>query len=188
MLAYVFWHWRRADVAPAVYEELLLAFQRALRTTPPAGFTDGRSFALRGASWAAAGGDAYEDWYVLDDSAALDRLDAAAVSAARQQPHDLVAAAAAGGAAGLYALRRGADLPQARHAYWFSKPAGRSYQDVFDALAPVIGDGRGALWCRRLVLGPTPEFCLQTLSPVVPPGIGDPLHLTLRPVTETPAG
>ncbi len=185
MLAYVFWHWRRSDAAPVLYEEMLAAFQRALRAEPPAGFAECRSFALRGAPWAADGGDAYEDWYLLDDSAALDRLDTAAITAARKQPHDQVAAAAGGGTAGLYALRVGAALPQARHAYWFAKPAGRAYQDVFDALAPIVADGRGALWCRRMVLGPTPEFCLQTVAPVVPPGVGEPLHLVLRPLGDT---
>ena len=114
MLAYVFWHWRR-PACPPPYEALQRRFHAALEAAPPAGFSGSRSLAIAGAPWAADGGQAYEDWYLLEGSAALDPLNAAAVTASRQQPHDAAAAAAEGGTAGLYlAPPRRAARPAAR--------------------------------------------------------------------------
>lgn len=160
MLAYVFWHWRRAATEREVYEALLREFHSALSSAPPAGLLDVRTFAVAGLPWAAAGGEAYEDWYVVRGSADLDHLEEAAVTAARKVPHDRVAAVAEAGTAGLYRLRLGAPVPDARHAWWFGKPAGVSYADLFAQLKPVC-DAGAALWGRQMVLGPSPEFCLQ---------------------------
>src|ERR1700752_4970973 len=105
MLAYVFWHWRRPGGPAADYEALQRRFHAALGAAPPAGFLGSRSLAVMNAPWAAGGGEAYEDWYLVADSAALDPLNDAAISASRQAPHDAAAAAAAGGTAGLPRLR-----------------------------------------------------------------------------------
>lgn len=161
MIAYVFWHWARPFVASAEYEARQRAFHEALRATPPAGFSRSLSHAFSGAPWTAAG-LAYEDWYLLDDSAALDRLNDAAVSASRQAPHDHAAAAAAGGTAGVYTLRMG-EAPMAPSlAYWFAKPDGMKYDALFAALHPIVSASRAALWMRRMTLGPATEFCLQS--------------------------
>ena len=182
MLAYVFWHWRRPDVAASAYERAQAAFHAALREAPPVGFAASASAAVTGAPWANAGGEAYEDWYLLRDSAALDPLNEAAVTAGRRAAHDAAAAAAAGGTAGLYALRLGTALARPMAAAWFAKPTGATYDDVWQAAEPVVRAGQGALWMRRMVLGPSPEFCLRSLTPVVLPAEYDPLWLTLRPV------
>jgi len=57
MLAYVFWHWKRADVAAAEYEARQREFHRALGGAPPVRFVRSYSHALTGAPWAANGGD-----------------------------------------------------------------------------------------------------------------------------------
>jgi hypothetical protein len=97
--------------------------------------------------------------------AALERLNDAAVSAGRAAPHDAVALLAEGGIAGLYGLRGGAPLLQPACSAWFAKPAGMGYAALDAALAPILAGGAGALWSRRMTLGPTPEFCLQSLMP-----------------------
>ena len=74
MLAYVFWHWRQAGATAGEYEARQRAFHAALAAEPPEGFLRSITLALRGAPWAAAGGDAYEDWYLLDGMAALEPL------------------------------------------------------------------------------------------------------------------
>src|SRR5262245_52886820 len=102
LLAYVFWHWRRPTVTQSAYEAAQRRFHQALAAAPPEGFERSFSLALRGARWAAGGGEAYEDWYLVSGSAGLDPLNAAAISASRQAPHDAAAALAAGGTAGLY--------------------------------------------------------------------------------------
>src|SRR6185436_6036574 len=131
-LAYGFWHWPRHAVALEQYEARQRAFQAALAGEPPRGFQRGTTVRLRGAPWAAAGGPAYEDWYLVDDMAALERLNDAAVSGRRQSPHDSVAALAANGIAGLYGLRAGVPLAVPDFASWFAKPEGMSYSALFE--------------------------------------------------------
>lgn len=182
VLAYVFWHWPRADAAAGVYEALQRPFHEALRSAPPPGFLGSRVLALAGASWAAEGREAYEDWYLVEGSAALDPLNEAAVSAPRRAAHDAAAAAAAGGTAGLYRLRLGepGEVPHA--AAWFAKPPGMSYSALFATLEPLVRSEGAALWARQMTLGPTPEFCLQSARPVALPAAFFPETVRYRAV------
>jgi hypothetical protein len=165
-LAYAFWHWKRPEIATAVYEARQRDFQAALAADPPPGFLGGTTARLTGASWAAAGGPAYEDWYLVTGMAALEQLNEAAVTAGRAKPHDAVAQLAAGGTAGLYGLRAGAALTRPAFAVWFEKRPGLSYHDLLQVVTPLMPQGASALWSRRMTLGPTPEFCLQASTPI----------------------
>lgn len=170
-LAYAFWHWKRSEVPLASYEARQQAFQAALLAERPPGYLGGTTVRLSGAAWAAGGGPAYEDWYLVRDMAALEQLNAAAITAGRAAPHDAVASFAAGGIAGLYGLRSGAPLALPAFAAWFAKPPGMSYPALSEALGPLLRPGTSALWSRRMTLGPTPEFCLQSMLPLeLPPG------------------
>jgi len=183
MLAYVFWHWRRPEVPTAAYEAAQRRFHAALEAAPPPGFLGSRSLGIEGAPWAAGGGPAYEDWYLLEGSAALDPLNAAAVSASRQAPHDAAAAVADGGTAGLYLLRQGvADQPPPVAATWFGKPPGMSYGALFSALEPVVQVERAALWGRQMTLGPAPEFCLHSSRRLTLPAPLAGMSLSCRPI------
>src|SRR3954469_18561645 len=123
MLAYVFWHVPGASVDREKYERLLIDFHKTLAAHAPAGFHTSPVFRIENAPWIGAGAAAYEDWYIVENSAALDALNDAAVSGPRKAPHDLVASFAASGAAGLYRLKSGSldEMKYARHAWWFSK-------------------------------------------------------------------
>jgi hypothetical protein len=157
MLAYLFWHWPAPDAGRDVYVERLVAFHRALRAAPPPGFRGSRVVAIDGAPWVPAE-TAYEDWYLVDDFAALGALNEAAITAARQAPHDAVARLVAGGAGGVYRrLSPGAGVPETVH--WMSKPSGESYA-AFTARLPAA-----EVWQRQLVLGPAPEFCVLGPAP-----------------------
>jgi hypothetical protein len=169
MLAYVFWHWRRPEVSAADYKQAQRRFHAALAEQPSPGFLRSCSIAITGAPWAAAGREAYEDWYLLQGSGALDPLNAAAISASRQAPHDAAAALAAGGTAGLYSLRSGTPGPPPRTATWFAKPAGMAYGELLAMLEPLVRQSGAALWGRQMTLGPALEFCLHTGSPVALP-------------------
>lgn len=182
MLAYVFWHWRRQEIARDAYEALQRRFHAALEAAPPLGFLRSRSLAIAGVPWAAAGGEAYEDWYLVDGSAALDPLNAAAVSASRQVPHDAAAAAAHGGTAGLYSLRLGAAGEMPSTATWFAKPAGMGYPALFATLEPLVQAEGAALWGRQMTLGPTPEFCLHSRRAVALPAALTPSPIACRPL------
>lgn len=181
MLAYVFWHWRRPHVDADHYEAVQRRFHEALRAAPAEGFSRSWSFALTDAPWAAGGGDAYEDWYLVDGSAALDPLNHAAITASRAAPHDAAAALAAGGTAGLYLLRAGTPAGLPRRAQWFTKPETMSYAALDAAFAPVVANG-ARLWMRYMVLGPTPEFCLHSAAPVALPDAVTATAVALRPV------
>jgi hypothetical protein len=169
MLAYVFWHWKRPAVERGSYEAAQRRFHEALAEAPPPGFRGSWISAVEGTAWLPAQTEGYEDWYLLEGSASLDPLNEAAVTASRQQPHDAAAALAAGGTAGLYRLRAGGVLRGPAYAFWFAKPEGMPYAELF-ARAGAAASGVGhALWVRQMVLGPSPECCLQTNVEVVLP-------------------
>jgi len=172
MLAYVFWHWPQPSVAPETYQAKLESFHRTLAANSPPGFQGSVVFGIEDANWLQTRGLAYEEWYLLDDSAAMDPLNAAAVSGACEEPHNLVARAAAGGTGGLYRLRAGEEvLHDARFAVWLAKPDGVSYREFYDALAPLTAQANVALWGRQMTLGPTTEFCLHSQIRIqLPPG------------------
>lgn len=162
MLAYVFWHVRRADIAAPDYEAAHRSFHDALWRTPVAGLVS-----LRDVPWLEPRQEGYEDWHLLENSAALDVLNEAAVIGAREGVHERIAGMALSGTAGLYGLRLGVPIEPAM-AYWMSKPAGMKYPDFYDTLRPLI-DAGCCLWGRRMTLGPTPEFCLHARAAVPVP-------------------
>jgi hypothetical protein len=160
MLAYFFYHWNKADVATSEYEQRLRGFHEALRSAPSDGFTTSWSIAATGRPWANNGGPSYEDWYIVRNSADLDPLNDAAISASRKIPHDRVASGTHDGSAGLYRVRLGEMTAAPRFGAWFSKPDGWSYAQLFERLTPLLSQG-GALWQRQMALGPG-EFCLHS--------------------------
>ncbi|HKR13416.1 MAG TPA: hypothetical protein VJT15_15235 [Pyrinomonadaceae bacterium] len=164
MLAYVFWHWPQPGVGIETYVEHLVGFHRTLAENKPVGFRGSRVFRFHGASWLETKGDAFEDWYLVDDSAALDRINEDAVTGPCEAPHNLVAREAAGGTAGLYRLRRGEIFDDVRYALWLAKPDRMSYADFYAALDPIVADA--ALWGRQMTLGPTTEFVLHSANPI----------------------
>ena len=172
MLAYAFWHWKQPEVSRETYEARQREFHEALAAHPPDGFLRSSTARLSGAPWAAGGGEAYQDWYVIKGLGSLEALNDAAVTAARQAPHHEVARLAGGGTAGLYELKAGALLTAPPKATWFRKPSGLSYGALYEALAPIVATAPATLWMRQMVLGPTPEFCLSSMRSVeLPAGV-----------------
>ena len=167
MLAYVFWHWPQPSIDRDAYEDHLREFQQTLAANKSSGFQQSVVFRIRGASWLNTSDEAYEEWYLLDDSAAMDPLNEAAVSGACEEPHNRVAREAADGTGGLYRLREGIeDLSQANFAIWLSKPAGVSYKTFYADLQSLTSQRGVALWGRQMTLGPTTEFCIHSQTPI----------------------
>jgi hypothetical protein len=163
-LAYLFWHWPRAETARDAYERDLVAFHAALRAAGPRGFLDSTTFRVADPPFGSRRGG-YEDWYLVDDLAALGVLEVAAVAgtAGVGERHDRAARAAGTGTAGLYGLRAGRPGLGSGVAHWFPKPDGMDDEDLAELLQPVLASGGGAgaaLWQRKLTLGPAAEFCL----------------------------
>jgi hypothetical protein len=150
MLAYIFWHRpteKRGQTPFFGYEDALVAFMDALRAQAPEGFLECASFRVDAPWWP----EGYEDWYLVDDWAALGALNEAAPRLAEHGP---VAAMAAQGAAGVYRLLHGESALDAPSAGWMAKPAGLPYESWHTQLP------EHSAWQRQMVLGPAPEYCL----------------------------
>lgn len=162
MLAYVFWHWPAGSVDRDGYESAQRSFHRQLNGLGSNGFISSCSFRVEGTEWLPVAG-AYEDWYLLEGSFALDPLNEAAVSPSLRPAHDL-AARGASGAGGLYHLHSGVPEPEDGPVHWLRKPNGERYEDFYARFLP-----GAVLWRRQMVLGPAPEFLLESGRP--PEGI-----------------
>jgi hypothetical protein len=182
VLAYLFWHRPLDSSDAAAYEQAQVVFHRSLHRTPPVGLWGTAAFRVSGPPWLAPGDGerGYEDWYLVEDYAALGVLNGAAVGRGHRTAHDAAARLLGAGAGGLYALVEG-DRPQpgrppgcesigeASHAVWVARPPGSRSR----MLGELLGDGMDArhasLWRRQLVLGPAPEYCL--LASEIPAGV-----------------
>lgn len=178
MLAYVFWHWPRPEIERGQYLDHLVQFHRTLAANKPRSFQRSVVFRIQDANWLKTDGDVYEEWYLVDDSAALDPLNDGAVSGACEEPHNRVAREAADGTGGLYRLRAGAgDIAEAKFATWLSKPAGVSYADFYAGLQSLTSQPGVTLWGRQMTLGPTAEFCIHSRSQIELAGLTVNLNL-----------
>jgi hypothetical protein len=168
VLAFLAWHRPAPEVARAAYERALERFHRSLAHQPPNGFRGSASARVEQVPW--LDGAVYEDWYVIEDWAALGVLEEAAVSHGHAGAHDAAASLTGMETAAVYRLLEGsADPARAATAVWVS--AARRHQRL--ALGELLGDGidpeRDGLWQRCLVLGPAPEYCL--LAGEAPAGV-----------------
>jgi hypothetical protein len=159
VLAYVFWHRPKAGVASDLYESALTAFHDVAGV--PSWWTRlGRTPGADEPGW-------YEDWYLVEDWAALGELNEAAVTGDRAAPHGGAAALAADGIAGIYALR-GGQPARPGWAAWLWKPGDLGYEDFEAGLRAATGEG-ASMWQRQMTLGPTPEFAVLAPAPVALP-------------------
>jgi len=183
MLAYVFWHWHGPQIDTNAYQEYLKRFHQTLSEHKPEGFHYSRVLEMEQFPWLERVEETYEDWYIVENSAALDLLDQGAVAGVRLEPHNQVARWTEGGTAGLYRLHFGeAHLSSVRFAYRFSKPAGMSYAALYDLLLPLEEQKAGSLWVRKMTLGPGPEFCLHSSEDVVLPEVLQALKMPVQQI------
>src|SRR3954464_1446321 len=172
MLAYLFWHEPAPGVDADRYVDLLRAFHAALRAAPPPSFVRSWSVRLDTAPWDGGPARPFEDWYLVEDWAALGTLNEAAVRAPRGEPHDAIKVLATNGAGGLYALQHGTLDGPPGWAGWVTKPAAAAYAEFEPVLRaagdPGLGPVRraavapagGAILRRQMVLGPAPEYAV----------------------------
>ena len=166
MLAYVFWHVAAPGLDAAEYEARLAGFHAALRADAPPGLGLTATVGLEAVPWL-GGAAGYEDWYLVEDFAALGALNAAAVSGSRKAPHAAAAAAAHTGVAGVMGHVAGPLLPERPGwAAWLGKPAGMAYDAFHAELWEVLGTDASA-WQRQMTLGPATEYCV--LAPAAHP-------------------
>jgi len=183
VLAYLFWHRPRDGAATVAYERAHVAFHRSLAHAPPVGFLGSAALRVADLSWlrpaltppdqpGQEGGGGYEDWYFLEDYAALGVLNEAAIGRGHRSAHDDVARRSGPSAGGLYGLvegRRPGPPAATSLAVWVAGPPRAGRYEIGELLGDGIDPDRASLWRRQLVLGPAPEFCLLTPEP--PPGV-----------------
>jgi len=167
LMAYVFWHWPSPGTVSASYESAMLQFHQRLRTADSPVLAGSRTFRVEGEPWL-PDARGYVDWYLLEGgSASLDVLNDLAVSPSLVEAHDRPASMVAGGAGGVYRLAAGASTTQPPSAAaWLYKPAAVPYATFDESLRPWTDRDDVALWQRHMVLGPAPEFCLQSPAPL----------------------
>ena len=167
MLAYLLWHRPAEGIEREAYERACERFHRSLHHSPPVGFRGSAAFALAECPWLSPAHEhAYEDWYLLDDFAALGVLNEAAVAHGHRSAHDEVARRFGAGAGGLYGLLEGhADLDGAPLAVWVTRPPGAARRPLGELLGDGMNPEHASLWRRALVFGPAPEYCLLTPRP-----------------------
>ena len=161
MVAYVFSHRPAEGADIAAYEDSLRRFHSELAKAALSGFVDSATFSV---------GAGYSDWYLLENTAAMEVLNAAAVSGARASAHDSAAKVSADGAGKLLSLVSGKASMDDGFEVRFGKPKGMAYDNLYAKLETwTLGPGV-SLWRRMMVLGPPPEFCFITPSKVdLPP-------------------
>lgn len=116
-------------------------------------------------------GAALEDWYLVEDWAALGALNTAAVTGPRRVAHDGTAQHAGPGIGGIYGLVSGEPTSAASFRMRIAKPTHVPYPSFEGALRVAIGPA-GAIWKRQLVLGTDLEFLVN--APAAP--VTDSVH------------
>jgi hypothetical protein len=118
VLAYLSWHRPAATVEIDAYEQALEQFHRSLAHRPPCGFRGSAALRAPQLPWLAAAADAgaepgrahsvqaggYEDWYLLDDWAAVGVLEEAAVARGHHGAHERIASRAGPATSSIYRL------------------------------------------------------------------------------------
>lgn len=167
MLAYVFWHAPAEGADVERYESDQQAFHRSLARSRPVGMLGSALFRAQELPWLAAGG--YEDWYLVEDWAALGVLNEAAVGRGHRTAHERALSAFGAGAGGLFALCGGSPeveaLARCSIAVWVARAIGLAPLGLDELLGDGIEPDRASLWRRQLVLGPSPELCLLCEEP-----------------------
>jgi hypothetical protein len=183
MLAYLSWHRPATGVEQQRYEQALERFHRSLAHRPPSGFGGSATARLPELPWLAsvaaaeseqghgdAGPPGYEDWYLIDDWAAVGVLEEAAVSHGHVTAHDAAAKQAGAATGAVYRLVEGCPRLDATCGVWIERTPGHEHP----SLGALLGDGmdpeRDGLWRRCVGLGPAPEYCLLAGEP--PAGVG----------------
>lgn len=164
-LLYIFWSYPRPGIDPAVYAGRSSTFREELENYMGGQLTaETASFLSPPPPWLATAGQAFSDWWPLPNASVLDNLNEGSQVSEVKPSHDAVAALYGGGAGSLYDWKKGElyDPSFVNFTHWFAKPAGMSYSDLYELLEPALSAGKATLLRRRMVLGPSPEFCLAS--------------------------
>lgn len=158
-LAYIFWHHRRHSVSDEHYREAVAAFHERLAMNPPTGFVSSFSRRQNELPWMPAKVEIYEDWYIIENYAALEHLNAHAARGDMESTHDSVAELSATGSGAIYSLMfNHSEDVDLKSIVWFDKTQLTKTKDFLATVDMKTKDNHGIAWRRQLSLGPAPEF------------------------------
>jgi hypothetical protein len=171
VLAYLSWHRPAPTVERSAYERALEQFHHSLAHQPPCGFHGSTAFRAPELPWLGTDGEGdgggYEDWYLLEDWAAVGVLEEAAVSHGHASLHEQVASRAGVSSGAIYRLIEGhaAQLSGVRVAVWVTRSRPRERPSLEALLGDGMDPATAGLWRRCIGLGPAPEYCLLATEP-----------------------
>ena len=184
MIAYVFWHQKMELVSSKTYENALIMFHRSLYNFGVKGYIGSQTFKIEGAYWMGASESGYEDWYLLEDSGVMDKLNQAAVSGSVKDPHNAAAHMATNLHAGLYVIKSPyLSFFSGKSATWFTKPRDVGLDQIMISHRN-SNEKLGDLWMRQMVLGPTPEYCFVSEDRIEIPGNLHPVNVKRKPISD----
>ncbi|MDX1740886.1 MAG: hypothetical protein R3178_06315 [Rhodothermales bacterium] len=160
MIAYVFWHTPRSSVEGSDYEQGLEAFHSVLAGRPPGGYCSSLSLRVGRLPWM---GDAtsFEDWYLVDDFAALGELNDRAAADHHAATHDHVADYSDWGTGSIFALESGTAGLVPPIMYWLNRPEDMKTAAFLAEMRSWVEGEQAVLWRRQLSLGPSTEYCIH---------------------------
>jgi len=168
MLAYLFWHTRKADARASEYEAGLAHFAQGLCRSGCAGLRSANSFCISAVPWL-DNRDGYEDWVVVDGTRVLEELNITAVTGEMTVPHARVAQSMEAGHGGLYYHLWGDLDPHAADlSQWLWRPRGIEFRPVLERITQSAGQPV-SVWRRFMVLGPGAEFLVLGNEPLALP-------------------
>lgn len=183
MIAYVFWHQKMELVSSKTYESALITFHRSLYNFGVRGYIGSQTFKIEGAYWMGATESGYEDWYLLEDSGVMDKINQAAISGSVKDPHNAAAHMATNLHAGLYVIKSPyPSFLNGKSATWFTKPKEMSLDQIINSHSD-SNKRFGDLWMRQMVLGPTPEYCIVSENRIDLPRNLYPVNVKRQPIS-----
>lgn len=180
-LAYMMWHRPIPAVSDDDYRASLQQFHTALNKHKTRGFLRSAICQTQPIPGLPGKDNFFMDWYFLQDSSVLDRLNDTAVTGHCEDPHEGIAQISTDESTGLYRHRYGYEgLRAARFIYWFRKPAGQDYEDIYQTIRALGDNNSISLWMRMMGLSPAPEFCLLSQDDI---STAIPMEHTVSPLS-----
>ena len=156
MLAFVFWSTPISGNDVRRFEDSLSCFHEELNDNRVAGFRRSVSFRVTSKlPWLRTQQALYEDWYLLSNFAAMDRLDQRIADAHSLPAHRrLMQQTGDASGAVVYLDKGSAYVEKNRFAWWFARSRAVTATELVAAVQDEHDGARSSVWTRAMALGP----------------------------------
>ena len=166
MLAFVFWSTPINGTDVQQFEDSLSGFHEELNRDRTAGFRRSVSFRVTSKlPWLQNQRALYEDWYLLSNFAAMDRLDQRIADDHSLPSHRcLMRRTGAASGAVVYLDKGSAYVETNRFAWWFARSRTTSASSLVAAIRIEHPGLRCSVWTRAMALGPAGNCLLANVD------------------------